>query len=341
MTESPTVGSTASTTNWWIECGANLPNGKFMRNVMVTENQVNKFRLQHNNCGVFATIYKYDSMDQKEAQIIGDFYLDLDGEELSNTISDAISSIQYMYRNYGIPTNIPRIFFSGQKGIHIVVPAEVFGITPSRDINRVFRLMAEDIRMISRHQTVDIKIYDNRRLFRLPNSKHPKTGLYKIPVSFEELRALGVEKILEMATEPRSINAEPPKLIPMAQLAYKNYLGKVALKTPKTYTGAFKALEYTPPCIAVLLDEPVPKGQRNNTAAAIASFFRQQGLNKEECEARMDEWNEKHCDPSMDKAELVNTINSVYNGAYKMGCSWMNTISTCDKGQCKLYKRRR
>jgi hypothetical protein len=325
---------------WWVECGANLPNGGFVRNVVVKENEVNQFRFKHNNCGVYATIYKYDTPKQ-DGNILGNFYLDLDSDDQNLVVEDAISAIRYIYRSYGIEYEQLEIYFSGQKGIHIIVPSISLGVIPSKNLNKVYRLMAEDIKSYTKHGTIDLKIYDNRRLFRLPNSKHPKTGLYKVPLTYQELTTLSASEIIELAKLPRAGIKPKIKFIPIASLIYQGYTKRVSLKQTKVYNGPFKVLDYTPPCIESLIEGPVVKGQRNNSTAALASFYNQQGLDKEETYSKLVQWNNEHCDPLIPLSELETTLESVYKGKYKMGCSWLSTVSNCDKENCKLYKRRR
>ena len=50
--------------------------------------------------------------------------------------------------------------------------------------------------------TVDPMIYSKTRLFRAPNSRHPKTGLYKRRLSLDELTHLKPEAVVELARLP-------------------------------------------------------------------------------------------------------------------------------------------
>ncbi|HEY4478597.1 MAG TPA: hypothetical protein VI775_02020, partial [Candidatus Paceibacterota bacterium] len=73
-----------------------------MRNKIIPISEVNKFRFKYDNIGVFATVYKYNSPAQNEALLLGDFYLDFDTNDgIEIVIEDALTSIRYMYRNYG------------------------------------------------------------------------------------------------------------------------------------------------------------------------------------------------------------------------------------------------
>src|SRR5690606_20065696 len=47
--------------------------------------------------------------------------------------------------------------------------------------------------------TLDTRVTDEQRLFRTPLTKHNKSGLYKVPISIDELKNLPIEEIQEKA----------------------------------------------------------------------------------------------------------------------------------------------
>ena len=49
--------------------------------------------------------------------------------------------------------------------------------------------------MADRMETVDLSVYDQNRLFRLPNTKNSKSGLWKVSLQAHELLTLSEEKI--------------------------------------------------------------------------------------------------------------------------------------------------
>ena len=53
--------------------------------------------------------------------------------------------------------------------------------------------------------TIDTGVYDRVRAFRAPNSRHPKTGLHKRRLSFDELLGLTLDTILELAKKPAAV----------------------------------------------------------------------------------------------------------------------------------------
>ena len=86
------------------------------------------------------------------------------------------------FKELGVEENKLQIFFSGNKGFHLIIPAELFGIKPSKNLNKIYRKMAKSFCEKIQNKTLDLGIYDRRRLLRIPNSINSKANLYKIPL---------------------------------------------------------------------------------------------------------------------------------------------------------------
>jgi hypothetical protein len=101
------------------------------------------------------------------------------------------------------------LFFSGAKGFHAGVPTTWLP-APSTTFNLVARRFAEQLaaRIGVR---IDSAVYDKVRAFRAPNSKHPKTGLFKRRLSLDELLNLSADAIRQRAVEPVPFDIPSPK----------------------------------------------------------------------------------------------------------------------------------
>src|SRR5262249_19367421 len=91
-------------------------------------------------------------------------------------------------------------YFSGQKGFHLLaelLPGWTSGVTVPATCKRLALSIAAKVGV-----RIDTSPYDHQRLVRLPNSRHPPTGLYKRFLSLEELFALDVGRIRELARHP-------------------------------------------------------------------------------------------------------------------------------------------
>jgi hypothetical protein len=98
-------------------------------------------------------------------------------------------------------------FFSGSKGYHVGLPT-FWGPAPSVLFNRAARRFAESIAAAS-GVSIDAGVYDAVRLFRAPNSRHPKTGLHKRRLTHDELMALSLDGIRRLAEQPEPFDLPP------------------------------------------------------------------------------------------------------------------------------------
>lgn len=326
----------------YIEGGRNLPGGKFTRNEMMEVHEIQGYRKRHKNTGLYLSAYIYDNVDVKEASLYADFYLDFDAEDdFEKAREDAIASISYLKQKftYNIPEEVIRIYFSGKKGIHLVVPGAVFGIEPDKHLNEYFKVMATSVSEQTIHNTLDLKIYDRRRLFRMANSIHADTGLYKIPITYFELVMMETDEIKELAKKPRAIEYGKAHQVSRARMEYQSNIEKWAArfghKFDATKKFASKPLDFTPACIQQLIDDGPVSGQRNNTAAALTSFWKKQGCTEQRVWEYLVRWNNE----SIAEWELKNTMESVYHNDYEYGCSTLETLATCIGEKCPLFRK--
>ena len=93
------------------------------------------------------------------------------------------------------------VFLSGGKGVHVGIPTGSGSPSPRRASMRPPScspwLTASGPRSSSM-----ASIYSKTRLFRAPNSRHPKTGLFKRRLALDELTHLKPEAIVELARHP-------------------------------------------------------------------------------------------------------------------------------------------
>jgi hypothetical protein len=93
-------------------------------------------------------------------------------------------------------------FFSGSKGFHVAIPATLAGAVPSGDFHLIAkefcRLVADEAGVV-----IDESLYRTLQPLRAPNSRHEKTGLYKVWLMLEELIELPFGAIREIARKPR------------------------------------------------------------------------------------------------------------------------------------------
>lgn len=103
----------------------------------------------------------------------------------------------------------PLTFYSGSKGFHIAIPFGAFSLAPSTDLHKRLHRFATALK--EKFPSLDTTIYNANRKFRALGSKHPKTGLYKIAITSDDLE-LGLEHIKECAKVRRSLEIPLPPL---------------------------------------------------------------------------------------------------------------------------------
>jgi hypothetical protein len=351
---------------WFIECGADLPWNKdpkfqFTRKHFMPVYCADQFRAKYNNCGVYETVMRYINpiwmQNSKGRWIInasdslkyGDFYLDFDyplesDADFDKIRSDVQTAIRYLKIILSIDPSQINIYFSGYKGIHLTVDAQVLGLTPHVALNKIYKEIATDIAKFTLFKTMDTKIYDDKRMFRMVNSWNYKGQRYKIPITYEELCKLSLAEIRDLAVFPRVLPQPTRVTSPKAKLALEKYIEKwsQAANRRKEFTGKLMKLEKLPACIATMFEKTFREtiDERNNSGTALTSFLLQKGTSREEALARMIQWGEENCLPPLPNHDIETIVNSVYDGQYRYGCETFHRLSgVCEGETCPLFRK--
>jgi len=156
--------------------------------------------------GLFKSIYEYFTDDLCIGGVLSDFYMDFDCEENPDkSRKEAVVVVKKFISDYEIPQECIGIAFSGMKGFSITIDYRIFGAEASSFLPLIWKGIVQQLVSQLGLKTADTAIYERRRLWRLINSKHQKSGLYKIPLTIAELENLNISKIREIAKEPRPL----------------------------------------------------------------------------------------------------------------------------------------
>lgn len=331
-------------------------NGFFKRNQYIVkdekyEKKVKEFLKEYKNTDVYRTVFTYESDDIENCLIYGPLYFDLDHEiespeDFKYTVRDALMLISYLKNNFGIPEEMLQIYFSGSKGFHILIDPVILGITPSKDLDQQFKVIAKKANEHTLYKTIDMRIYERKRLFRFVNSVNSKSGLYKVPIKAEDLRGMTLEKIQEYASEPKEVEFETPRYIKKAQQEYNNILIANERQKAKKKNKSYKSIlpdskKELLPCVDLALEQGVGEGRRNNTSVALASSLFQSGYTQQEAIELLLAWNEKN-EPALPEGEIYSTVNSAYKLALSgrgFGCAFFKENDMCIGESCKLFNR--
>lgn len=177
----------------------------------------------------------------------------------------------------GISRDQMLISFSGNKGFSVELDT-THSFTPSQYKNLAINL-AHDLK------TLDTKIYNASRIFRIPYTKHQDTGLYKIPVSIETLSEFTIDQIKALAKDPSNGADITQEYVtfPASVLEQANKVREVQVEVSSElddidYSQCHKSM---PKCKYKIMHGGFPSGSRNNALMALGAHFKAQGTPKE------------------------------------------------------------
>lgn len=121
-----------------------------------------------------------------------------DKNNVENARQDTITTANRLLER-GIDENAINVYFTGNKGFSIEIAIDEY-INPARFGAIVDSVSADLV-------SFDTVVREANRIVRIPNTKHNSSGLYKIPLTPEELINLSVDEIKALAVKPRLIEA--------------------------------------------------------------------------------------------------------------------------------------
>ena len=332
-----------------IELGG-VKNGFFTRNYFMEVKDMKK-NLSQFDGDVYSTVYKYDSRDTNTANFIAPLYLDLDIDDIENNFmkikQDLLLIMRKLKTMFALSDKDIEIYFSGSKGFHILVSHKVFGFEPSRDINKQYKKVAIELKTYTVNKTVDTKIYDSKRLFRIPNTINHKTGLYKVPISYEKVKSINsYDELKAYANKTKPMLPGIYKFNPQARDNFDALIERLD-KEEQSKTNTKLAREFIQkkellPCVQYILNHGAAKGQRNNTTVALANSLFQIGKTYDEVLEIIHYWNITKNEDPLDEAEIRTTVQSAHSNANNnrfYGCTVFRDLDVCVKG-CPIRKNK-
>jgi len=324
----------------FIELAALLSNNHMARNRFVRIDDslpIVQWRKQFNNTDIFFSVCIYKSANSQSEYIVPIFF-DIDSQDdLSAARTDAISLCEKIINRLKLPYECLEIYFSGNKGFHILVSCEVFQPPCSNHMLGLYKRMAEQAQK-SGIQHIDVGVYSNRRILRAPNSRHRKSGLYKVGLTYEELRDISVDGITQLATKPRPQNSyATPEMCKHAvawyQLAIKCYEKTIQQRAPqqRSFNG-FKEGWRMPPCIKNIQDAVLPDGIRHEAYMALSRFYGFVGMHPNEALERIHKIDSRN--PIHDPENIVSEVKWGNKTPGFPGCSNSVLKRYCQKEEC-------
>ena len=230
------------------------------------------------------------------------------------------------------------ITFTGSKGftIELYLDKEY----TSRELRAIAENLAGNLR------EWDTSLYDENQLIRVVGTRHPDTGLYKIPLTREQIETLSIDEIKALAKTPGELEwTEYPNKLPEALFVPKR-------KTPErkevNLNGELDFKSNTlgmPNWKFAILHGFFPPGKRHDSMLALAAYFKGAGFPIEvtknmvfEASRLQFERNKDYYkfDPT-DEGELSRTIEHIYGPTWTGGTFAYETNEDLKKSIMSLF----
>lgn len=279
---------------------------------------------------------------------IGPLYFDFDGE-LSEVAQEVLRLAGFLEEFYDLPPEAVRLYFTGNRGIHVEVAARALGAKPDPELTYVYRAWAHSLADSLGLAALDRTVYSERRMWRQVGSRHPKTGLYKVEVAPAQLMQ-PLRSLLKYARRPAEPLPYPlPSLVPSAAEALQEQVTRYKEKQAARPAGAgmvsplLTVGAYCPPCIDRLLGDYWPgQGVSNHALMLLAGWLRSTGADESAAVAFAGEWlagapaNLFHSAPHDRAREAQKVVHSIYAAGRSFGCQFARVLGLCDPARCQI-----
>lgn len=248
---------------------------------------------------------------------------DFDSDVLENAQLDTLTLLQRLSEKNVNTDRDVNICFSGSKGFSVELNT-TDSFTPQQ-FKSIVHSLAIDLK------TFDPKIVDPNRIFRLPFTKHPKTGLYKTPLSKEELKTLNIAEIKDLAKTPSQIDADyllytaaiPKEIKELAVVVPKSVISPVNANEPLNFNRKPSWLSNWKYALSRGFFK---EGMRSYALTILAATCKNQEMSKTQSyyflKAAADEQVQRFGGSKFSKEEIWTNIIDVVFGINWQGGSW-------------------
>ena len=258
---------------------------------------IQKFINEKPNADYYESLYRYTEAHKKQFDetkslagikdvTTNKLVFDFDSKETIDAArKDAVELCSRLMTN-GVPADQIQASYSGSKGFHVELL--LTEDLTRKELENTVKNLAGDL------ATFDPKIVDEQRVFRISMTKHPKSGLYKIPLNLNELAELPIETIQNKAKDPfKDVDmyfdlmdswgqVELPdsikKLRKIKQEEKKELDENIVLEERPEFNRRPKHMT---PAKFALAEGFFEGGERHEAYMILASTYRSQGYNKE------------------------------------------------------------
>lgn len=301
--------------------------GAKMRNHAVDTTEALPFPREERDCflGMFRFKEEYRELIESTGSVRGahklecysdHLWFDIDCDDLADATLD-VQALLRLIRTMGALEHTVA-FYSGSKGYHVGVNADLFGFEPSVDLPSAMRGVALAMAELAEIE-IDGKVYNTNRLWRTVNTLHGKTNLRKTEIDPSALLDMSLAEVQGVAAvNDGSGGPSYPTCEPVESIGALVRLREANTRKPAKDTGAWEA----PPITASSFDREVlalalrtgcKDGSRNDAAYLRAVKCRKAGYTQADATDKMEDWNELNS-PPLPSESLHDTIVSAFSG---------------------------
>jgi hypothetical protein len=297
---------------------------------LLTLEQIRKLKTKP-NLDYYVSLFAYNKEHKERLEktgslagikdVVSDSLLwDFDSTDVEKARLDTVALANRLVDDLNVDPDSIVCYYSGQKGFHVVLPLDR-EITPEQ-FKHATGTLAKGL------ETYDTVVNDPQRLIRLEYTKHPKSGLFKVPLHITEVDELTVDQIKALAKTSREDYTQNSKPVTLPASLFTVKPKKETMKNEITLTDKFdkKSIpigwkDYKWSLAQGFFDS----GGRHQALMIIAATCRGLGYPKEQayylCKAALKKQSERTGSPEFDKEELWNNIiqKSIYSDNWEGG----------------------
>ena len=286
---------------------------------------------------VYRSVYLYDDTAfeyVKENGSLKNFFgvryidkvpVDIDKQDRSDERTlDILRGIILELEDADIDCGSFQSYFSGS-GYHLILSGDLFNFKPGNDLPFIVKQTMKKLM-----PDIDSSIYMRTGIYRLQHTPNQKTGLYKIPITRNEVMNNNPEEIFELAKTSR-LNYTYNQLKGNGEFEDKIVKEVPDVRVFNKISEPTKII----PCVQSMLNQGANEGSRHITAMRIISHFKRHGIQIHYAKVCMLHWNNK----SVPEQQIMEMVENVYNRNYKYGCQDSVMVQHC-KTQCIHFQRK-
>jgi len=323
------------------------------RGEMVTIDDVPAMREKYGKENpMFISRFLFNKASPYTGKVLSNFFADFDDAEDPWRALVEVLDMAERFIEMGVEEDHIKLRYTGGKGGSIDVPYQYFEAGPRDDLPQIWKGVAAWFSTNFHYKTLDTSVYERRRLWRLTNTKH-KSGLFKIPITIQDLKDNKLEGIKELAKEfrpytwvdDRTVEATPiPKLIGLYKEECKA-VSSARRKWKKNLDTQYEGDGRIFPCVELLIQNGVDADefQRNPTAFNIAVALQSLDIEEDLTLEYLEEF-ARNCRPEFPLErypELQHCIDSAKKHEYVTHCGTPCFESVCVKRKnCWVFQKR-